>query len=110
GHAVRRCRGSEISYAAIADEWHPGGSVNRYLNSRSRIASKSELSGSIEDHIKARWDDPKRTAGPGSFYGVIPTGRRDPSGRLIYSWTDEMAGLLRELGSSHMSASNPRRQ
>jgi hypothetical protein len=107
GHAVRRCRGGAITYPSIADEWHPQGSVNRYLNSRSRMTTTSKLSGSIEDHIKARWDDPQRTAGPGSFYGVVSTGRRDPSGRLIYSWTDEMAGLLTTLGPPHMSASHP---
>src|SRR5260370_11964728 len=35
GYAVRKSRGTEILYETIKNEWHPVGSIDRYLNSKS---------------------------------------------------------------------------
>src|SRR5207245_4838396 len=46
GYALRRARGrSEIKYSLISSEWCPSGSVDRYLNSRSRLGSRNGLTG-----------------------------------------------------------------
>lgn len=89
GCAVRRCTRTLITYEAISTEWCPEGSIDRYLNSRSRLAGRSSLQGSIGDHIKARWNDPTRPGGPTSFYGVLPTDQWSDQGWRVYKWATE---------------------
>ena len=83
-YAVKKAPTSEIKYGLISDEWCPEGSVDRYLNSRSRLSARSSSEGSIREHILQRWNDPKSPHSPAAFYGVVPTNRRTESGNLIY--------------------------
>ncbi len=93
-HAVRKCRGRSITFAAIADEWRPSGSIDRYLNSRSRLAVQTGGRGWVDDHVRVRWEDPWRAGSPASFYGVIPTKQRDRHGQRVYTWRPEVARLM----------------
>lgn len=89
-HAVRRCRGQRIIYGAIAGFWAPHGSVERWLNSHSRLGEVGTNGGTVEDHIRIRWNDPASQLSPASFYGVEPTEEFTPSGFRVYRWREEM--------------------
>lgn len=87
GHAVRRCRGKEITYDSIAREWTPTGSIDRYLNSRSRLSSRTNCRGTLREHIRARWNNPLAPGSPASFYGVLPCHcHMTAAGNLVYRW------------------------
>lgn len=92
-HAVRRCRGRRIVYGAIAGFWVPKGSVERWLNSHSRVGNFGENGGTLEDHIRIRWNDPASPLSPASFYGVEPTEEFTPSGFRVYNWLEEARTL-----------------
>ena len=97
-HAVRLCRGEKIAYGSIARYWTPMGSVDRWMNSHSRIEN-GERSGTLEEHIRTRWNVPSSPLGPGRFYGVEPTGQFTHSGFRTYQWNEEDGQkLLRETG------------
>jgi DNA repair photolyase len=84
-YAVRSCRGKDITYSTIENEWTPSGSVDRYLNSRSRIGARNNGSSSIRSHILARWNQVKAPGSPGAFFGIVPT-RRTVDGAVVYKW------------------------
>jgi DNA repair photolyase len=85
GYAIRSCRGKEITYSAIQSEWTPQGSVDRYLNSHSRIASRSKGPSSIRDHVLARWNQVAAPGSPASFFGVYATSEKI-EGAVVYRW------------------------
>jgi hypothetical protein len=99
-HAVRLCRGERILYGSISRYWTPTGSVDRWINSHSRIEN-DETSGRIEEHIRTRWNEPASPLGPGSFYGVEPTDEFTPSGFRVYEWNEIGRKLLKDTGISH---------
>jgi DNA repair photolyase len=93
-HAVRRCRGRRITYGAIAGYWAPEGSVDRWLNSHSRLRTLEKEGGTLEDHIRVRWNDPNSPFSPASFYGVVPTDYFTATGFRVYTWQDDaLAGI-----------------
>ena len=92
-HAVRRCRSRDIVYGAISGYWAPEGSVDRWLNSHSRIDSTEGNGGTLKAHIRLRWNDPTSPLGPGSFFGVEPTGAFTPAGLRIYRWREDARSL-----------------
>lgn len=85
-YAVRSCRNQVITYAAIKDEWSPDGSVDRFLNSKSRISRRVQGGSSIRDHVRKRWNDAGAAGSPSAFFGVT---LKDVSadGTNIYRWT-----------------------
>jgi DNA repair photolyase len=87
GNAVRKQIGRAITYEGISHEWSPTGSIDRYLNSRSRLSRRSDVIGSVLDHMRARWNDVKAPGNPSSFYGIIPSEECSPSGHRIYGWS-----------------------
>jgi DNA repair photolyase len=98
GYAVRSSVGGRITYDSLSREWTPAGSIDRFLNSHSRLSSRNGMSGSIRDHLKMRWNNPKSPASPTSFYGVIPAGEVTSSGNKVYKWDEEMLKPLLEAG------------
>jgi DNA repair photolyase len=94
GHAVRRCRGQRIVYGAIASYWTPDGSVDRWLNSHTRIGRLGESAGSLRDHIRLRWNDPNSPFSPASYYGVVPTEEFTPSGFRVFQWRGDLTTKL----------------
>jgi DNA repair photolyase len=88
-YALRKCRGDLITYESIKDEWAPRGSIDRYLNSRSRIGARNERRSTIIDHIKLRWNQPSGPGSPSSFFGVKPSGNRI-HGMNTYFWDEDI--------------------
>jgi len=86
GFALHQSRGAAIRYSSIADEWAPHGSIDRYLNSKSRLSRRTDEKGTLTDHIRARWNEPAAPGSPASFFGVASSGRVDSSGNLVYRW------------------------
>lgn len=92
--AVRLCQGKDIAYGSISRFWTPDGSVDRWLNSNSRIGRGGGNGGSLRDHIRTRWNDPGSGLSPGSFFGVEPTTEFSAGGYRLFRWKDEVRRLL----------------
>ncbi|HYP54549.1 MAG TPA: hypothetical protein VEQ42_13450, partial [Pyrinomonadaceae bacterium] len=92
-YAVRRCRGGRIVYGASAGGWTPRGSVERWLNSHSRIGGLGAEGATLEEHIRYRWNDPTSVFSPASFYGVEPCEEFTPAGFRVYRWREEARTL-----------------
>ncbi|WCM26333.1 hypothetical protein NDN01_20350 [Sphingomonas sp. QA11] len=86
GFAVRSSIAGPIRFEALEREWRPTGSIDRYLNSRSRLGPRTGETGTVEDHIRARWNNPSAPGSPLSFAGVVDTDERDDAGYKIYAW------------------------
>jgi DNA repair photolyase len=92
-HAVRLSRGNVIQYGSIARYWTPTHSVDRWVNSHSRIED-GERAGLLKEHIRSRWNEASSPLGPGSFYGVDTTDEFTSSGHRIYRWNESGRNLL----------------
>jgi DNA repair photolyase len=93
GYAVRKCRGRLITFESIQNEWRPSGPVDRYINSRSRLSMRDGSIGSIDDHIRFKWNNPQSAGSPISFFGVRPCERPPESGDLTYEWSTDVTRL-----------------
>lgn len=91
GYAIRKSAGQPIRYEAVSREWAPSGSIDRYLNSRSRLSKRGKMKGSLQEHVRARWNNPSAPGNPGSFYGVDSSERKTSSGNRIYIWSGKSA-------------------
>lgn len=85
-HAVRKCRGRRIVYGAVSREWLPSSSVDRWLNSKTRIGRRFGNRGTTRDHIRLRWNSPEMPFSPASYFGVEPSDEYSSSGYRIYRW------------------------
>jgi hypothetical protein len=94
GYAIRQCRGRTITFESIRNEWRPRGPVDRYLNSRSRLSTRDGLTGSIDDHIRFKWNNPRAAGSPASFFGVLPARPYRDAGEIAYEWSPEVTTLL----------------
>lgn len=88
GYALRKCKGRRITYRAIEDEWVPEGSVDRFLNSKSRISTKKHGASTIRDHIRKRWNQLGVPGSPTSFFGIVQDGIA-ADGTNIYRWAHD---------------------
>ena len=86
GAAVRRSRGGLISYGSIQAEWRPQGSIDRFLNSRSRLSPR-ERSSTASGHIRFRFGNPRADGSPLCFAGVVQTDRR-LGGLPAFGWDE----------------------
>jgi DNA repair photolyase len=100
GYAVRQCYGKPLRYEVLAKEWTPVGSIDRYLNSRSRIAQRGKSNGTIRDHVRRRWNQADTPGSPTSFYGILPTAdnlkRRQNQANTVYKWDQRVMHQLRD--------------
>jgi DNA repair photolyase len=103
-HAVRRCRGQRrIVYQSVSRFWTPEGSVDRWLNSHSRIGRAGAAERTLDDdedadadarrhgtgvghHIRLHWNDAASPLSPAGFYGVEPTEEFTTTGLRVYRW------------------------
>lgn len=83
-YAVRKSEDRIITYESIAQEWSPAGSVDRFLNSHTRLGKKLGVKGTVSDHIRFRWNHPDVYGSPASFSGVVPTEEFSEKGMRIY--------------------------
>jgi DNA repair photolyase len=86
GYALRKSCGEDIKYELIANEWLPDGSIDRFLNSKSRLRLRKRCDGTIREHIIERWNNPRSPFSPTRFYNVVETTRRTSCGNRIYAW------------------------
>jgi len=96
GCAIRKCMGKRITYDSVSREWTPIGSIDRFLNSRSRLSKRTEFAGSVRDHLRVRWNNAKSPGSPASFYGVVASSQFTSSGNKIYIWDDKILKALPE--------------
>ncbi len=85
-HAVKKSNGQKITYNIINNEWQPKGSIDKYLNSESRIRNNNRTHNTITDYVKKRWNDLSSSFNPTSFHGVVYKGELDSKGMKIYEW------------------------
>lgn len=89
--AVKRgLRTGIIKLGDIAKEWCPDSSIDRYLNSRSRLGSKNDAGGTIQNHVSARWENVTSAGNPSRYFGVTDTGRRDKDANRIFRMDSEV--------------------
>jgi DNA repair photolyase len=88
-YAVRKSGGRDVRLAAIKNEWRPSGSIDRYLNSKTRMSFRMGSPGTAEEHINYRWNSPAAPGSPTSFAGVVATDQVDDDGNRIYSWVSD---------------------
>lgn len=98
--AVRQSYGKPLLYEVLAKEWTPLGSIDRYLNSRSRIAAGGKSNGTIRDHVRRRWNETDAPGSPTSFYGVLPSvhslDRRPEQNNRVYLWDQRIMHQVRD--------------
>ena len=87
-YAVKKSNGKEISYDLIDNEWKPKGSIDKFLNSKSRLSKQSKFN-TVEDYILHRWEDLSSGFNPTTFYGVTYNGKKDEKGLKIYEWQNK---------------------
>lgn len=85
--------GNQIIFDLIANEWTPKGSIDKYLNSESRI-TKNESHNRIEDYIIHRWENLSSDFNPTRFYGVKDSGLRDKNGFRIFDWDLKIKNII----------------
>ncbi len=88
-NAIKKSNGNEIRFELIADEWHPKGSIDKFLNSESRIVKKEDHN-TINDYILDRWENLNSAFNPTKFYGVQYSGKRDKNGLRIFTWDNNV--------------------
>jgi DNA repair photolyase len=94
GYAVRKSRGAErISYDVIRHEWQPNGSIDRYLNSKTRIGNRGTNQGTLKQHVLARWNDPSASGSPASFFGISVAAGWTGRHPVEYEWKSESKSL-----------------
>jgi DNA repair photolyase len=100
GYAVRQSCGKPLRYHVLAKEWAPVGSIDRYLNSRSRIAGRGTTFGSIREHVRRRWNETDAPGSPCTFYGVLSYPRKTDDQTQernhVYKWNQTVLDKLRE--------------
>jgi len=96
GYAIRKCKGKTITYASIENEWVPRGSVDRFLNSKSRISARNASKSTMADHIKVRWNQLGAPGSPSSFFGVKASSGHY-RGMIAYKWD---SSTLEHFGSA----------
>jgi DNA repair photolyase len=85
--AVKRgTKNGTITIQSISDEWAPVGSIDRYLNSRTRISARLNLPGSVTDHVRYRWDNLNSAENPSRFLGVTVSDQRDRTGARVFKF------------------------
>jgi len=86
--------GEEIHFKETAS-WRPTGSIDRYLNSKSRLDNKAHPTNRKVDYfMREKWND-DGFASPSSYFGIRPSGEVDADGMKIYLRSSELAQLLR---------------
>ncbi|WP_412464923.1 hypothetical protein [Flavobacterium mekongense] len=87
-HAVKKSfdlKKCTIEFSLIENEWKPLGSIDKFINSKSRII-KLEKHNSIQDYIIDRWQNLNSAFNPTKFYNVEFNDMYDNNGMKIYSW------------------------
>ncbi len=95
-YAIKKSQGNRIKFNLISEEWRPSGSIDKHLNSKSRL-SKNDKFNSVEDYIHNRWENLISPFNPSKFYGIKSTHERDDNGFRIFEWDNKIIDLKNEL-------------
>jgi hypothetical protein len=102
GFAVRQSIGSRITYQSIEAEWAPAGSIDRHLNSHSRLSQRTGSMGSVREHVRSRWNSPRAAGSPAAFFGVSAIQPApDDDADVVYEWNESGRQLLAVSGALH---------
>jgi len=82
---------NRISVGSLRHYWRPKGSIEQFVNSRSRLDD-----GHIEDFIRHRWNGANNGSSPLMFYGVGDSGKIDRRGFKIYAIDAKVRKLHQE--------------
>lgn len=77
----------DIRFSNIDSEWKPQGSIDKHINSKSRL-KKGIKSTLVEDYIKDRWQNLNSPFNPTNYEGITFNGRFDEAGMKIYNWKE----------------------
>jgi DNA repair photolyase len=92
GLAVKRGETTgTIAMSNVAGEWSPHGSVDRYLNSKTRLSGRSQFVGTVADHIGFRWETLSSFDNPSKFFGVRLLPAREPTGSRVFVFDKAMS-------------------
>lgn len=82
-------KSKEIRFETIANEWKPTGSIDKHLNSKTRL-NNSITPNTVNKYILDRWENLKSPFNPTNFYGVKFNGQHDNNGLKIYNLDEEI--------------------
>nr|WP_240773461.1 radical SAM protein [Pontibacter sp. SGAir0037] len=91
-----------LMYRHLSCEWAPGGPINQYLNSKSRVNDANNVVG----WMAAKWNSSSKSIGPLAFYGIEETDSYDENGMKIYRISNSAVELALQLGAIPKTATN----
>jgi DNA repair photolyase len=90
-HAIRKAylnNDEEIKISGIENEWNSNGSIDKFVNSKSRI-SKKDLPNTMYDYVLNRWNDLDSLFNPTQYYNVEFADKLDSNGNKIYRFGNQ---------------------
>ena len=81
-------RFEEIRIDSIFKEWNSDGSIDKYINSKSRI-SKNGSHNKMIDYVIERWNNLESSFNPTKYYNIKFEGDIDENGYKIYKFDKE---------------------
>lgn len=86
GYAIKKStHNKKIEFNSIIGEWRPSGSIDKHLNSTSRIRANGHFN-TVFTYVKDRWENLNSPFNPTKYYNVIFKGRTDKNGMKVYEW------------------------
>ncbi len=93
-YAVKCSMGEKIKFSTISSEWHPKGSIDKHINSDSRITAVNGHN-TVSNYIVDRWQRLNSRFNPTSFYGVEYYGEKDQHGFNVYEWNNGLIDVIK---------------
>jgi len=88
-HAIHASKDGLVRFSDIEDEWRPGRSIGRYVNSSSRLAQAS-----VDEYVRRAWNGAANGPSPAMYYGVTRTDQVEDSGLAIYRIAPDVQALM----------------
>jgi DNA repair photolyase len=82
-----------LKYDHLDSEWVPNGPINQFLNSKNRIPNKN----SIKGWMAFRWNNPSKSIGPNTFFGIETTDAYDENQMRVYKISSDAFRLAKSL-------------
>ncbi len=94
-YAIRKSylnKDKEIRLDNIQDEWDSNGSIDKFVNSKSRIKKRGNPN-TMFDYIKTRWNDLNSCFNPSKYFNVEYANKIDEQGNKIFKFGKETIKL-----------------
>jgi DNA repair photolyase len=79
----------DITINNIKKEWNSNGSIDKFINSKSRI-EKNESPNTMFDYIENRWNNLDSSFNPSKYFNVEFTNKNDENGNKIFKFGKEI--------------------